>query len=75
MVDDDSLTSPAAVKGTRLAIFFSTLHKDREERGMSKWHLHHLHQSVPNHMLRGEKSFKLAQVEVYVQLKAGQKQH
>lgn len=30
---------------------------------------------VPNHMLRPEKLFQLIQLEVYVQLKAGQKQH
>lgn len=61
-----------------LGHLFSPLHKElgwERERVPSERHLHHLHHSVPNHMLRGEKSFKLAQVEVYVQLKAGQKQH
>lgn len=59
----------------KLGHLFAQLHKEWEEKGLSKRHLHHLHQSVSNHMLRGEKSFKLAQVEVYIQLKAGQKQH
>lgn len=59
----------------RLAICSLCCIKNWGERGPSERRLHHLHQSVPNHMLKGEKSFKLAQVEVYVQLKAGQKQH
>lgn len=75
IVDEDTSAASTVVTDRMLGHIFSPLQKDWAERGLSKSHLHHLHQSIPNHMLRGEKSFKLAQVEMYIQLKAGQKQH
>lgn len=43
-----------------------------EQHALKKnWKSHHFPQNIPDYMLRGEqKRFKLAQVEVYIQLKA-----